>query len=150
MLFALMWMGRPDSTDNSYASIDLSASAITANEYSFDFGEVSMAKGDVEHTFLIKNDSDEEVELGRLFTSCMCTTAELELNGEVFGPYGMPGHGPLPKLKRVMKPGEEARLRVIYDPAAHGPAGLGRAERAVYLENGRGALEVRIYATVIP
>ncbi|KKT83316.1 MAG: hypothetical protein UW81_C0021G0020, partial [Candidatus Giovannonibacteria bacterium GW2011_GWC2_44_9] len=40
---------------------------------------------------------------------------------------------------------------VVFDPAAHGPAGVGRIERAVYLENSASeALQLKFSATVTP
>jgi len=81
----------------------------------------------------------------------MCTTASLIKGGEKFGPYGMPGHGFFPSLNQRIEPGEEASLEVVFDPAAHGPAGVGRIDRIVNLENNAGKpLELVFSATVTP
>ena len=63
----------------------------------------------------------------------------------------MPGHGFVPSADVVLNPGETAEVEVISDPAAHGPSGIGRIERSVYLEGDAGSLvELRIRATVTP
>ena len=81
----------------------------------------------------------------------MCTTAALTAGGKKFGPYGMPGHGAIPKIDGVINPNEEAVVEVVYDPAAHGPAGIGRIQRTVTLENTAGQpVELQVAATVTP
>lgn len=126
---------------------------LEAGETAFDFGEISMAKGAVAHRFRIENNSAEETSIARIYTSCMCTTANLIRGGKKLGPFGMPGHGLIPRLNQKIAPGEKAEIEVIFDPAAHGPAGLGPIERVVYLENASESgqmLELRIKARVIP
>lgn len=70
----------------------------------------------------------------------MCTEASLVLPGKKpMGPFGMPGHGFIPTLSAVLGSGEKARVEVTFDPAAHGPAGIGNVSRTIYLENDSGA-----------
>ena len=65
----------------------------------------------------------------------MCTEATLVQGGERFGPYGMSGHGYIPRIDRIVKPGEEVVVEAIFDPyeRAHseptqpGSVGLGLA-----------------------
>lgn len=81
----------------------------------------------------------------------MCTTATLMMGGKQFGPYGMPGHGFIPKINETMDAGEEATVEVVFDPAAHGPAGVGRIERGITIENNAGRpLELGFTALVTP
>jgi hypothetical protein len=82
----------------------------------------------------------------------MCTTATLTTSsGRLYGPFGMPGHGFVPPTNAPLSPGQEASVRIVFDPAAHGPAGVGRVERVVTLEapNAR-PLELRFVALVKP
>ena len=65
----------------------------------------------------------------------MCTTAELNIDGRSFGPYGMPGHMPVPMIKETIEAGARAQVEVIFDPNAHGPAGVGLIDREVIIEN---------------
>lgn len=114
------------------------AGGLTAREASFDFGSISMAAGKVSHRYWFRNESDAPLLIKRIFTSCMCTTATLVKGPRVIGSYGMPGHGPMPDVNQSFAPGEAAYVDVVFDPAAHGPAGLGRTERVVTIENGSG------------
>lgn len=81
----------------------------------------------------------------------MCTVATLGIRGERFGPYGMPGHGFIPKIGQTINPNEEAIVEVVFDPAAHGPAGVGRIQRIITIENDSGQpLELQFTALVTP
>ena len=50
----------------------------------------------------------------------------------------MPGHAAVPIINVPMEPNEEVIVEVVFDPAAHGPAGVGRIQREVILENNAG------------
>lgn len=142
-----------DATTHGTASlVEPDSSAALRTELSFyDFGTISMGAGKVTREFAFKNASDKAVTLGKLYTSCMCTEVTLVKGGKKIGPFGMPGHGSLPALGETMEAGEEGVLEVVFDPAAHGPAGIGKAERAVYLEYGEGLpLQVGFSAFVTP
>ena len=81
----------------------------------------------------------------------MCTTSVLQNGEKKFGPYGMPGHGFIPKMNAVVDSGEEVLVDVTFDPAAHGPAGVGTIQRVVILENSAGEnMEFQISANVTP
>lgn len=124
---------------------------LSAAETMYDFGDVSMAKGKVTRNFKVANNSGQPVNIGRVYTSCMCTEAKLMMGGESFGPYGMPGHGMTSSINKTMVPGSEADVEAIFDPAAHGPAGIGPVERAIYIETKNGApLELKFRANVTP
>ena len=54
-------------------------------------------------------------------------------------------------IRELAKLAEEMEIEVIFDPNAHGPAGVGLAERAVYLDNDRGVpFELTFSADVAP
>jgi len=110
------------------------AAALAARETRFDFGQISMAAGNVSHRYWFKNEGEAPVLIQRIYTSCMCTTATLVKGARVIGRFGMAGHGPLPEVNQSLEPGETAYMDVAFDPAAHGPAGLGRTERVVTIE----------------
>lgn len=119
---------------------------------SFDFGTISMANGIVRHSFVITNAGSRPVTVRQMYTSCMCTEASLLMpRGLRMGPFGMPGHGMIPTINQELAPGEEATIEVTFDPAAHGPAGVGRIERMIYLETDAAApFVLRITANVTP
>lgn len=126
-------------------------SVLSLAESSYDFGSVSMAKGVVTHDFVITNDSGEVVDIGEVWTSCMCTEAFLEVGNNEVGPFGMPGHGSVKKANTQIQPGEKFALRAQFDPAAHGPAGVGPIKRDVYLMVGENEkVTVSFTATVTP
>ncbi len=117
-----------------------------------DLGTVSMAAGNVPFQYLIKNAGEAPLDLQRISTSCMCTSATLVTANGRKGPFGMPGHGGgTNTVKARLAPGETANLQVVFDPAAHGPSGLGRIERTVTIESADAVpLELRMVVMVTP
>jgi len=146
---AMLWLARPDA--QSATAFSSGSSLIAVGTAHYDFGKISMAAGKVTHQFSIKNTSTEAITINKMYTSCMCTKALLVLAGRQFGPYGMPGHGFIPTINQVINPDEEATVEVVFDPAAHGPAGIGKISRTVSIENNAGRpLELRFTALVTP
>ncbi|HEX9661755.1 MAG TPA: DUF1573 domain-containing protein [Candidatus Binatia bacterium] len=128
-----------------------SAGTLMALATKFNFGSVSMARGKVTHRYLIRNTGTEPLLIRKMYTSCMCTTAALVKGGQKSDPYGMPGHGFIPTINERMNPGEDAIIEVVFDPAAHGPAGIGPVDRVVTIENTAGRpLVLALAATVTP
>ncbi|KKT41364.1 hypothetical protein A2W54_02090 [Candidatus Giovannonibacteria bacterium RIFCSPHIGHO2_02_43_13] len=124
---------------------------LTTPESQYDFGTISMKKGNVKHTFTVKNTGSEAVSVEKIYTSCMCTTATLLKDDKKFGPFGMPGHVAVPRINVVLEPGEGVSVDAVFDPNAHGPAGVGKIERVVVLENSAGApVELGFSAYVTP
>ncbi len=151
VLGGLIWIARPDSQSNSTISAKSNGILTVEEASNYDFGKISMAAGKVKHQFKIKNTSNEMVTINKVYTSCMCTTAELMSGGKQFGPYGMPGHGAIPKIQGIVNPNDEAIVEVVFDPAAHGPAGVGRIQRTITLENNSGQpIELQFAAIVTP
>lgn len=138
IVIGFVFAAQPAATTPKNAGINAAAliGRLQANERSFDFGTISMAKGNVSHTFKVKNTSNEPVPVGKVYTSCMCTQVTFLKGGRSFGPFGMPGHASIPSIDQTLAPGEEATLEVVFDPAAHGPAGVGNIERMVFMETG--------------
>lgn len=150
VVLVLVWVARPKAEIDNLASPAV-AGMLNAEVESFDFGVISMAKGAVGHRFSVKNNGSGPVTIEKIYTSCMCTTATLTTALGSFGPYGMPGHGFIPKINAQVAVGEEAIVEVVFDPTAHGPAGVGKIERIVSVENDAGApLELRFSAVVAP
>lgn len=129
-----------------------SAGGLSAPETKFNFGSISMATGKVTHRYWIRNAGTEPILIRKMYTSCMCTTAALvKSSGRKFDPVGMPGHAPVPTINESMSPGEQAIIEVVFDPAAHGPAGIGPTDRVVTIENSAGRpLELAFTANVTP
>lgn len=94
-----------------------------------DLGDVSMAKGEVETVYKVKNSGQSDLKISGMETSCMCTTAILRKGGERSPVFGM--HDNPTNWSTTLGPDEEADLVVIFDPTAHGPEGTGAVTRTV-------------------
>lgn len=154
-LAILIWTGAPDSAAPAVSANPAAAlsegGSLVAEVMNYNFGTVSMRKGNVVYQYRLKNTGTDPVTITRLYTSCMCTTATLEINGDEIGPFGMQGHGVIPRIKEVVAPGQEAIVTATFDPNAHGPAGVGRIARVITLENSAGdPVELNFEATVTP
>ena len=151
-------LAQPEQTVPSPTAVELvrasapnSAGRLTAAETKFSFGPISMARGKVTHRYPIRNSGTETLNIRKIYTSCMCTTAALVKNGKKSDAFGMPGHTPIPTIDVPLNPGEEGFIEVVFDPAAHGPAGVGPIERVVTVENSAGQpLELEFAALVSP
>lgn len=149
ILAGLMYWG--SQSQNSLPSPAGASGNLIASENFFDFGQISMKDGNVEKIFSVTNTASTDVLIEELTTSCMCTVAFFWTENGEKGPFGMPGHsGTVPRLNEIIAPGESRNVRVVFDPNAHGPAGVGPISRVVYLEGKDGILELGFKAMVTP
>lgn len=144
--------GTTASVQGALGSASASKSVLTASEALYDFGTISMRDGNVAKEFTVSNPTNQDTTVSTILTSCMCTVAFIVgADGSVKGPFGMPGMGYVPPANEVIKAGESRAVRVVYDPNAHGPAGVGRIDRFVTLtDSSGGTLELEIQALVTP
>jgi hypothetical protein len=153
VLGALLWYAQPTDTQPTDVS-DKNAqqnALMVEGANSYDFGTISMKDGKVSTTFTIQNAQSEPVTLRKLYTSCMCTEATLKLANATQGPFGMLGHGFIPQFSETLQPNEEAVVEVVFDPAAHGPSGVGKIQRTVTVEHTAGQpVEFLVAANVTP
>jgi hypothetical protein len=151
-LGALLLYAQPRDNQPSIRDTDAPKGAISVVEASnYDFGAISMRDGKVSTIFKIKNTEGEPIKMSKLYTSCMCTEATLKMAGKTKGPFGMLGHGFIPSFNEILEPEGVAEIEVVFDPAAHGPAGIGKIQRTVTLENNGGRpIELLITANVTP
>lgn len=153
VIVGLVWFSNNSKTKTPTAAINGKfGGVLTFDSSQYDFGTVSMAKGKVSKEFTLENKSQGDVKIGEVFTSCMCTEAELKVGGRSAGPFGMQGHGLASNANLIVKPGEEMIVKVIFDPAAHGPAGVGPIERqiAIYTSAGKDPVVLNFKAVVTP
>lgn len=130
LLFAgIFFLTKTTSTPQIIASQN--AKAYVADPTSFDWGPVTMSKGNVTKVFTIKNTGTDTLKLYNVKTSCHCTKAYVSISGTDSPSFGMDSLsswiGEVPK-------GAEAKLTVIFDPAYHGPQGIGPINRFVSVE----------------
>lgn len=119
---------------------------IPANEY--DAGTVSMAGGLVKHTYEIKNTGIGDLKINSIWTSCHCTTARLRVGDKESPEFGMDKRSTLQKIA----PGQTGFLEVTFNPAFHGPQGVGQAVRVVYLSTNdpqNKKIEVKLLVNVV-
>lgn len=125
---------RRENTSSALTNSTHGAGALVAAEPFYDLGTISMAAGKVSRVFKIKNSGTNPVHIKKIYTSCMCTTATLITKEGKAGPFGMPGHATIPTISQAITPNEEANVEAVFDPAAHGPAGVGKVRRTIYIE----------------
>ena len=131
----------------------LAGNVLATAETFYYFGKISMKNGNVSKIFKVANNGTEDIKVPSLTTSCMCTTAYiLNGSGERGRPFGMPGHGgAVPKANAIVKAGDSMDIEVVYDPNAHGPAGVGLIERSVFLEDeSNNIIEFKLKVNVTP
>jgi len=124
-IFAVSSSNNGDISSQATMSADAKA---TAEETSHDWGEIGLNDGDVEKVFKISNVGSDTLKLSNVTTSCMCTTAQLILGDKTSPVFGM--HSKSSYVFEV-PPGQTAELKVIFDPAFHGPSGVGPINRQI-------------------
>lgn len=99
---------------------------VTENKY--DWGTIDIKGGIATKSFPIKNSGSSALKLFNVKTSCMCTTAQLKTSEVTSKKFQM--HENSSDVIEV-KPGETAELIVEFDPAFHGPSGVGPITRII-------------------
>lgn len=119
---------------------NVSSSPLTASPAEFDFGDISMAKGNVSTSFLLKNEGSDKLKITNISTSCMCTTATID--GVTFGMHQNP------TAAFEIKGGESKEIIVTFDPNAHGPEATGPISRIVFIKtNSEKTPQIEVRAT---
>lgn len=102
------------------------ASAVTVVESSYDFGEIDIFGGKVSTTYTLRNEGTEDIRILSGTTSCACT--EGKIGGLEFSMHKSSGE------YVIIEAGKEEMLTAIFDPLAHGPSGVGKIKREMYLK----------------
>ena len=149
----LFWLG---STNTKGAKKSLSkgdshvASVLTAVETAYDFGTISMKNGLVEKTFALQNPTASDITIKKITTSCMCTKAYAVTSTGQKGPFSMEGMGGfVPEANQLVKAGESIGIKAVYDPNAHGPAGVGPIAREIYVKDQDGRIVTFKFKAVV-
>lgn len=98
---------------------------------SADWGRIPMNGGLVSKEFIIKNTGTDPLKLFNIKTSCHCTKATVTIDGNESPEFGMSS---VSSWVGEVKPGSQAKLKVIFDPLYHGINGLGPISRYVNVE----------------
>lgn len=98
---------------------------------SFDWGTIDYGGGDVTAEFTIDNPGTGPLSISEVSTSCMCTTAQVIINDQKSPYFGM--HQKSSWTGQIPS-GGEAKLKVVFDPAFHGPSGVGPIDRQIVMK----------------
>lgn len=129
---------------------DSAAGEIVVSPDKYDLGNVPYGGGIVERQFTVKNRGKSKLKINSIKTSCGCTKAQIIYNGKRSKKIGM--HPNNLVWSQTIQPGEEATLKVFFDPTAHGREGIGPFRRAVWIKSSDSSdekAEVRIQGTVV-
>ena len=100
----------------------------------YDLGNVPINGGIVTKEYEIKNNTDKTIKIKKIATSCMCTTASVVIADRKTSFFGMEMQGDKnAPVNLEMAPGETGKTIVNFDPAAHGPQGVGPFDRIVWI-----------------
>ena len=115
----------------------------------FDWGTIDYGAGDAVAEFTINNPGPGTLSLAEVGTSCMCTTAQIIINDQKSPYFGM--HAKSSWVGQVPA-GGQAKLKVVFDPAFHGPQGVGPFTRQIVMKTNdpeHPKLEFNLTGTVI-
>ncbi len=117
---------------NTSSKITTSLSVkVSVDQKTYDWGNIPYSGGNVTKTFTIKNTGSDILKLSGVKTSCTCTKAQLTIEGKTSPYFSM--HSTSSWVGEVPV-GKEAQLTVIFDPAFHGPSGVGPIERLISVQ----------------
>ena len=92
---------------------------ISLEQSTLDWGTVSAAAGPVSREVKITNNGTRDLIIKKISTSCGCTSARLTTAQRTTPVLAMDHGGNLPPIRETIKPGEEAKLAITYDPNTH-------------------------------
>ena len=149
---AFLFSGSSNGADDSIEEPTVEAVGIELNPEYFGLGEVDINGGVVKREYEVKNVTDGTIKLKKLATSCMCTQAKVIVGDKETKFFGMEGHGDKnPPVNMEIAAGETAKVYVEFDPAAHGPQGVGPFDRIIWLtfSDPAGIKELKFDGTVV-
>lgn len=150
--FAVWQGGKEPSTKVAGATASANIKDLEVSPASYDVGTIKMKDGNVVKTYEVKNISSESMKLQRIATSCMCTKTKIKIGDRETREFGMEGMGDKnPPINLELPSGQTATVTAIFDPAAHGPKGVGPFDRTVFLyfSNPSGTKELKFNGTVV-
>jgi hypothetical protein len=117
----------------------------------YDLGNVKLRGGIVTKEYEIKNETGKNIRLRKIATSCMCTTAKVSVGDKETRFFGMEMDRSNAPVNLEIRSGEVAKVTINFDPAAHGPEGVGPFDRSVWLSfsDPGGIKELKFSGTVV-
>ena len=124
--YALLSLGNTTSKIESSSNVK-----VVTGETDYDWGTIGINDGKVRATYTIKNDGTEPLKIFNVVTSCACTTAQIKIGDTTSPEFGM--HTKSQYVSEI-SPGKTAEVIATYDPAFHGPSGVGAISREITME----------------
>lgn len=129
---------------------NIQAQGLSATPENIDIGKVSYGGGIVSKAYEIKNTTESPMKLRKIVTSCMCTKARVQFADKTTKFYAMEMNGDKnPIIDYDFPAGSGAKVEFNFDPAAHGPAGIGPIDRVITLYFDGGFKELRFSGEVV-
>jgi hypothetical protein len=125
---------------------------ISVDPQVYDLSDVPINGGIVTKEYEVANTTREVLKLKKIATSCMCTEARVIADSGETKFFGMEhATDKNPPVNLEIAPGETVKVIVNFDPAAHGPQGVGPFERSVWLtfSDPAGLKELKFFGKVI-
>jgi hypothetical protein len=126
----ILLSSKSSNTPNTASSFTTGGKAIVDNNFT-DWGKIVMGGGNKEEMFVVRNEGDTPLKLRNARTSCHCTVTTIFIDGNSSDKFGMNGSG---TWVGEIPPNSKADITVIFDPAFHGPKGVGPIERYVQIQ----------------
>ncbi len=127
-----LWQGSKDGNEQDRSLAQVAGVQISPETY--DLGNVDINGGLVTKEYEIKNETDQTMKIKKIVTTCMCTEAKVSVGDKESRFFGMEHPGDRnPPLNYEIPPGGVAKVTTTFDPAAHGPQGIGPFDRVVIL-----------------
>ena len=115
IMFAFNKQVQQQETIPQYQVSDTEKPQVVIEESTYDFGSIKLS--DIKKTiFTIKNSGSAPLYLSDILTSCGCTSAVIEINGQVSPAFSMHDN---PKWIGTVEPNSEAIVKVTYDAKVH-------------------------------
>lgn len=128
------WQGGDENVANNNVQPLAQVAGIQISPETYELGSVDLNGGLVTKEYEVKNETDQEVVLQKVVTSCMCTQAKVAIGDKESRFFGMEHPTDKnPSINYEIPPGKSAKVTVNFDPAAHGPQGVGPFDRVVTL-----------------
>lgn len=141
VFFAYKMGGKPMQT---YSIEDQERPIIELEKTHIDLGNIKVSDTIVEKIDF-KNIGEKTLQIANIKTSCGCTTAQVEINGEKSPMFSMHNN---PAWTGEIEPGSEAILEAIYEPSKM-PV-QGKVERTIFFKtNDPAKSDVNIHLVAI-
>ncbi|MDO8551272.1 MAG: DUF1573 domain-containing protein [bacterium] len=100
----------------------------------YEFGTVKLTSGIVEHKYPVTNAGQKDLKIANLASSCACTKVYFKSSAGESPKASMKGMTKPSSWVGVLKPGGQGELVMDFDPAFHGPGGVGKISRSLSFE----------------